>query len=53
MALDPVDVLRHLNALGYDNVEPHLLQQFMKGNVKREYFFKLYYVVTDGLLDLK
>lgn len=31
MDLDPVEVLRHLNVLGYENVEPHLLQKFMKG----------------------
>lgn len=31
MELDPVDVEHHLNALGYENVEPQLLQKFMKG----------------------
>lgn len=32
MELDPVDVIQHLKALGYENVDPHLLQKFMKGN---------------------
>ncbi|VVC29858.1 Hypothetical protein CINCED_3A024678 [Cinara cedri] len=30
MEIDPVEVLHHLNALGYENVEPHLLQKFIK-----------------------
>lgn len=31
MELDQVVVLRHLKELGYENVESHLLQKFMKG----------------------
>lgn len=31
MELDPVEVLNHLEALGYDQIEPHLLEKFMKG----------------------
>lgn len=31
MDINPVEVLRHLNVLGYEDIEPHLLQKFMKG----------------------
>lgn len=31
MEVDPEEVLYHLNALGYENVEPHLFQKFIKG----------------------
>lgn len=57
MELDPVEVLRHLNALGYENVEPHLLQKFMKGmNFYRYiyYFFIINFFICniDFLLNL-
>lgn len=31
MEINPIEVLHHLKALGYENVEPHLLQKFIKG----------------------
>lgn len=37
MELDPVEVLNHLKALGYEHVEPHLLKNFMKGMNLRKY----------------
>jgi len=33
MELDPVEVLAHLKALGYENIEPQLLQKFIKGMI--------------------
>jgi len=35
MEVDPAEVIRHLNILGYTDIEPGLLNEFIKGTVSQ------------------
>lgn len=47
MELDPKEVLHHLKALGYENVEHGLLQNFIKG-IKIIQLFLFSYIIKQG-----